>query len=153
MKDREKLRLIAALIGESTEPTFVVDMGGKIAAWSETAARFFEVSQEEALGKTCAALLKGCSGFGEPLCRFPCPALQQVEGGSIVPAQDMSVALGRHPGRRTYVRAYHLAIHDEQRRPIGVLHLLGTSPWDLEVEEPDQRIAPWLKMVPGQFLG
>ncbi len=78
-------------------------MDGRVLAWNEAAWKLFAKPPWRAIGAACAALVRGYTPDGEPLCGGSCPMLEQLKQGVSPMQMAMVVLTGRPPFTRLAV--------------------------------------------------
>lgn len=72
-----RLREIAELTANTSDPSFVVDGEGCIAAWNRAAEAMFALSASDAIGRRCNEVVRGTDECG-PVCSADCIIHQAV---------------------------------------------------------------------------
>ena len=122
---RRSLNAVAGLLHDSKEPAFVVDRRGRIIHWNQAAGAFFGVPAGEAVGRHCAAVVRGLSSVGEIECTRHCPLLVQAPTDDSYVVSEMRVPTRPRPARWKDVRLHHLPLEDESGRFSGILHVIS----------------------------
>lgn len=69
---------IRQMTESTSDPAFAVDGEGLIIAWNQAAANLFQLTASEALGHSCAEIVKGSDECG-PVCSRQCTVRQAME--------------------------------------------------------------------------
>jgi len=92
-----KLRHIRELVESTSDPAFAVDGLGCIAAWNASAARFFGIADDAAMGRLCDEIMQGIDECGT-VCSQDCSVQHVARDGGPVGSFDIQVAT--REGRR-----------------------------------------------------
>lgn len=87
----ERKRTVLAERETSASGHFEIGADRRIIEWDEAAARLLGISRQAALGRPCAEVLAGRSGFGRAVCGSSCPALKVLDAGNIAGTSAMFV--------------------------------------------------------------
>lgn len=80
-----------AFLENTADASFAVRESGEICFWNQAAKKLFGYSAQEAMGKTCSAVLHGIGVLGTEVCRERCPALQCGKEVTLAPHFELNV--------------------------------------------------------------
>lgn len=120
---------LARILDNLAEPSFAVDLDGRVVALNDLAGELLGVDPSVAIGRQCWALLRGVKPDKRVVCKQTCPFLQAArEGDSSVPV-DILIPVFHSPIRSTsdWLRSlvHHVALRDGRGQPTALLHLLA----------------------------
>jgi PAS domain-containing protein len=120
--DPESLEQVETTVFRAALPAFAVDLYGRVVAWNRRAEALFGTRAVDAVGGSCAMVVRGTDGAGGVLCRAGCPWLPIV--GSAVRADiPMLIRKGPRPSTRVEVVMRHKVLRDRLGHPVAVLHM------------------------------
>jgi hypothetical protein len=124
LRPDDGMQAAIGMVGDCPDAAFLVDRDGTIIAWNTAASELFGRPAWEASAHTCAAIVKGCSPAGSPLCRAGCPLL--TDKGPAPRSAVMRIRNGGlGPGRS--VQVHHLPIRDPRLgTTIAMLHVIDS---------------------------
>ena len=115
-------RQLAELLEGTTDAAFTVDLQGEIRTWNKAAENLFGLPASSAVGKTCAAFVKGRVDGRTPVCCESCDVLECVRAGRDVSNFDMEISTAA--GRRVWVNVSLLVTHDDHTERSLVVHMM-----------------------------
>jgi DNA-binding SARP family transcriptional activator len=71
------------------EATFVVDDQQRVREWSSAASALLQLTEQDAVGRPCFALVDGSDSFGRPACGDDCPAFESLRRGNLTAGQSL----------------------------------------------------------------
>lgn len=75
----------------SPDAVFVTDRSNRIVFWNAASAALLGFDADEAVGRDCDELLRGCDLFGNRYCSENCPIMQIANRGEVVHKFSMSI--------------------------------------------------------------
>ena len=111
-----------SMVSGAGDPAFLVDMEGTLLAWNSAATELFGVTPWQASSHPCSEAMRNLRRKGEAACSADCPILAGLVLGSIPAAIDVILQPTGSP-----LRIHHVAVWDERKLPVAVLHLVGVG--------------------------
>ncbi len=88
----DEIAPLMASLDLSPDPVFVTDRHNRIVCWNRSIERILGFTAEEAIGASCADLLRGTDLFGNRYCSESCPICQMAARGESVRRFKVSFA-------------------------------------------------------------
>lgn len=119
----------AHILGDPAEPSFVVDLDGRVVALNDLAGGLLGVAPSVAIGSQCWALLRGVEPGGRLVCMQTCPFLKAVRRGDASAPVNLLIPVFHLPARSTSgwlsLVVHHMALRNGLGQPTALLHLLA----------------------------
>jgi PAS domain S-box-containing protein len=85
----EEVRPFLEMLEGSPDPVFVTNRLNQLVAWNRSAERLLGYEAQEALGRSCSALMGGCDASGNRYCSEHCPLVDMAGRGEVVRHFDL----------------------------------------------------------------
>ncbi len=81
----------AALVDSTNEPTFAIDLRGKVLAWNRAAEHCFGHRSSEVVGRFCWEVLAGRDPFGNRYCGPGCPIIGMAKRHEAIHRAELDI--------------------------------------------------------------
>jgi PAS domain S-box-containing protein len=110
-----------AFLQNTADASFAVRESSEICFWNHAAEGLFGYSEEEVLGKTCSAVLRGVGALGTDVCHESCAALQCRRDSTPLPNFDLNVTT--RSGERIWVNMSSISYMNARTGKALLVHL------------------------------
>lgn len=115
-------RQLAELLEGTTDAAFAVDLQGEIRTWNRAAEKLFGRSAVNAIGQTCATLVKGRVDSRTLVCCQSCDVIECVRAGRDVSNFDLEISTRTR--QRLWVNVSLLVTYDEHTERRLIVHMM-----------------------------
>lgn len=124
-REQEELAALFQALEFSPDAVFVTDRANRIIFWNAASSSLLGFDVDDAVGRDCDELLRGCDSFGNRYCSDNCPIMHIANRGE--PVHKFNLTLRAKDGRMVTAEAAVLQLRSVRMDEYWLAHILQPS--------------------------